>query len=526
MMANPIDLSLAPEQAIARKLRELQENSTYPVAVRKAGGTGTGATGPPGANGATWFSGAAVPSGAEGSNGDFYLRTATDDVYKKATGTWSIVTNIKGEKGETGGTGGTGLTGPQGEDAGINYTFSTTITEANPGVGQWRANNATFTSITKLFINRKAAELMPWFARMVAGGILYFQGAASFATQSFILKAVPALQAGSEWYVIEVEPLGQNGTFTNGMVTNLLYSPPGVTGPKGEAGAAAFPNGTLYVVSTNTTIANPGARFMRLNSATLSAVTQIAFSEKESAEVEVQELLKQVYASTSAVKGYIMLTGSNPTSSWTLYKVTAGVDEGEWQKLTVAYVAGPGGWSGIEGLPVWMTFTRNGDVGPEGPNTAGVWRDVMEGGMISSPALPAGTYLFTRDKEVAAEETGLPLQAEWLDPAAYEVAGKTTQYRIVCSGYTNATAPVTTFRFGLYRITASTGIEAKVKLTKEVLATTVAIAAPLASSLNNGESAAFTAPTKGHFALGCVLSATTAAKSQVILSARLQVRNI
>ena len=79
------------------------------------GATGeTGAPGPAGVNGTVWLSGLGVPASSLGSNGDYYLNIASDDLYNKASGTWTILTNIKGETGETGATGATGATGPQG----------------------------------------------------------------------------------------------------------------------------------------------------------------------------------------------------------------------------------------------------------------------------------------------------------------------------------------------------------------------------------------------------------------------------
>ena len=62
-----------------------------------------GADGLNGEDGNTWYSGSGVPSDGLGVNGDFYLNTATYDVYVKAGGTWgSPALNIKGAKGDTG----------------------------------------------------------------------------------------------------------------------------------------------------------------------------------------------------------------------------------------------------------------------------------------------------------------------------------------------------------------------------------------------------------------------------------------
>ena len=68
-----------------------------------------------GANGATWLSGSGVPDSGLGNDGDYYLDTDTGDVYNKATGTWTVITNIKGEQGEQGPQGIQGPQGPQGE---------------------------------------------------------------------------------------------------------------------------------------------------------------------------------------------------------------------------------------------------------------------------------------------------------------------------------------------------------------------------------------------------------------------------
>jgi len=75
---------------------------------------------PVGGGGSSWLSGSTVPSDTLGSDGDYYLKTDNADVYRKASGTWSIDANIKGIQGDTGPQGpqgikgDTGDTGPQG----------------------------------------------------------------------------------------------------------------------------------------------------------------------------------------------------------------------------------------------------------------------------------------------------------------------------------------------------------------------------------------------------------------------------
>lgn len=86
----------------------------------------TGATGAAGADGSVWRNGSGAPSSGTGVNGDYYLDTATGDVYKKASGSYSVVGNIKGPTGATGATGSTGATGATGAAGPNTVTTSTT----------------------------------------------------------------------------------------------------------------------------------------------------------------------------------------------------------------------------------------------------------------------------------------------------------------------------------------------------------------------------------------------------------------
>lgn len=71
----------------------------------------TGATGSAGSNGtngtdgSVWRSGSGSPSSGLGVNGDYYLDTATNNVYSKASGSYSVVSNIQGATGATGASG-------------------------------------------------------------------------------------------------------------------------------------------------------------------------------------------------------------------------------------------------------------------------------------------------------------------------------------------------------------------------------------------------------------------------------------
>jgi hypothetical protein len=73
-----------------------------------------GVPGDPGTNGAIWYDGSGAPSSGLGVDGDYYLNSDTGDpgigdVYNKISGSWVLVSNIKGVDGSN------GPQGPQGD---------------------------------------------------------------------------------------------------------------------------------------------------------------------------------------------------------------------------------------------------------------------------------------------------------------------------------------------------------------------------------------------------------------------------
>lgn len=71
--------------------------------VGAAGSPGTnGTNGTNGTDGSVWLSGVGVPSSVLGVDGDYYINTSNSDVYKKASGTFTFLLNIKGATGDAG----------------------------------------------------------------------------------------------------------------------------------------------------------------------------------------------------------------------------------------------------------------------------------------------------------------------------------------------------------------------------------------------------------------------------------------
>ncbi|HEY5815534.1 MAG TPA: hypothetical protein VIS95_04250 [Solirubrobacterales bacterium] len=100
----------------------------------------TGTNGTNGADGKTVLSGTTVPGAGLGTNGDFYIRTSTSEIYgPKAAGAWGSPTALKGANGAAGAT---GPTGPEGSPWVAGTAPSEVLLQGTWAVQQYTAAGA------------------------------------------------------------------------------------------------------------------------------------------------------------------------------------------------------------------------------------------------------------------------------------------------------------------------------------------------------------------------------------------------
>lgn len=128
------------------------ENGNY--VVLPAGLNGT--DGADGADGATWYTGSGAPGNGSGVDNDLYLRTSNGDVYKKTSGSWSVVANITGPQGPSGATGAAGATGPAGANGTNGTDGATWITGTGSPVG-YGVNSDLYLDISNGDVYKKTA---------------------------------------------------------------------------------------------------------------------------------------------------------------------------------------------------------------------------------------------------------------------------------------------------------------------------------------------------------------------------------
>lgn len=114
----------------------------------------TGNAGAAGTNGKTLLSGTVIPTGATGTDGDFYLNLTTNLFYgPKASGAWPAGFSIVGPKGDTGNAGTAGTNGTNGNTV---LTVSGTPAAGTGANGDYAYDPATWT-----FYGPKAAGAWP-----------------------------------------------------------------------------------------------------------------------------------------------------------------------------------------------------------------------------------------------------------------------------------------------------------------------------------------------------------------------------
>lgn len=106
----------------------------YKIKIKGTDGT-NGTDGKDGLDGSKWYDGEGIPSSDLGANGDYYLDTATGDVYARADDVWGLRGNIKGASG-SGGDAGDDNAGSGDNTSGDTGDGSGGTGDNNKGVGR------------------------------------------------------------------------------------------------------------------------------------------------------------------------------------------------------------------------------------------------------------------------------------------------------------------------------------------------------------------------------------------------------
>lgn len=266
---------------------------------------------------------------------------------------------------------------------GLAYTFSTsTTTNADPGSGYVRFNNATLSSVTEIAIDDNDANNADLSAYVLTWddvgstdrGTLIIQNRT--APANVVIFTISGASTDESGYTrLAVSYVTHAGSFSANAPLGVTYTKPGATGATGATGSAgtAGANGTdpgirwLFDSST-TTNADPGSGDLRLNNATLASVTEIAisYSSGESGNPSVESFVKAWDDSTTTgTRGTLILKKASAPQNFAIYTITSAITDGTtYGRFTLAHVSSAGTISNTDAVSV--QFSRTGDKGVDG----------------------------------------------------------------------------------------------------------------------------------------------------------------
>jgi hypothetical protein len=300
------------------------------------------------------------------------------------------------------------LRGKTGGGISVQYVFSTTTTDSDPGNGTLRLNQATQNTATVIRADLLDVNGTDWTAALatladststVKGHIRLFSVSDPSHWLLFTVSAV-ASPTGYKNITVSNVASSSSSPFSNGDAVVLSFTRTGDQGSAGSNGTNGTNGsngsngtngldgvnpGTRWLFATSTSMADPSSGNLRFNNATLASATAIAVSANsgESGNPSVLAWLQAFDDSTNTLKGYILVKKVSAPQNFRIYSISALTDNTTWVQLTVAHVAGNGSFSASDVLSV--EFTRAGDAGAGG---GGGSNSIADGRLTLSTGTP------------------------------------------------------------------------------------------------------------------------------------------
>ena len=256
---------------------------------------------------------------------------------------------------------------PAGGDS-AQFTYSTTTTDADPGSGFIRFNNATISSATIAYVDDLEAngtDVVAWVQSFddVTGnatnrGRIRVSKANTLDTWH-VFKINAAITDASGYTKIPLTYIDGAGSLANNDKVFVSFV------ASGEDGAIP---GYLYKFATSTTDGDPGAGILRFDDGTYADVTEIYIDDADANGGATQADTATWGSSTSTIKGFLHIVDINDSSTYARFKVTAAVtDASGYNKITVVHLASNNTFSAADELSVHFTRTGlKGDTGSTG----------------------------------------------------------------------------------------------------------------------------------------------------------------
>lgn len=247
------------------------------------------------------------------------------------------------------------------------FRFLGDVTDTDPGDGCIKFDNATYSSVTKIYIDLQdelATSISDWIDGLTLNGrIRMFKRSDPSAWIDFTLTAITS---ASGYRKLDVTYNDHAGALNNDVGDTVFSFTPGssAVGPTGAAGGVSF----LYTYSTTTTDADPGTGTLRLNNASYASVTQVFIDLLAFGGADVTDFLDSLDDSTNPVKGTIKISAASDQTKWVVFSLTSTTTVAGYRKLVVTYVDHNGALTTTAG-DTMVSWSRAGDAAVLSPQT-------------------------------------------------------------------------------------------------------------------------------------------------------------
>ena len=257
---------------------------------------------------------------------------------------------------------------PAGGDS-AEFQYSTTTSDADPGAGKFRLNNATISSATEMYIDDleyNGTDVSAWVQSWddVSGndtnrGRIRISKTNTLDTW-MVFKVTGAVTDASGYTKVSLVYIDTAGTFADDDRVFISFT------ASGEDGAIP---GYYYKFDTGTSDTDPGAGEIAFNNGTYASATAIYIDDADQNGVTVSTDILTWDDSTSTIRGNLMIYDINDRSTYARFNITgASTDASGYVKLAVTHVASNNTFSAADELSVH--FSRSGNKGDTGSTGA------------------------------------------------------------------------------------------------------------------------------------------------------------
>lgn len=279
---------------------------------------------------------------------------------------WNI-----GLSGPQGVQGVTGAIGPAGL-AGLRFLWSTSTAASDPTSGKIKVNQASAAASTVLHISKIDANVVDVSSMLSQwdDGTSAIKGTLTITDISVLSRLSTFTVSGTltdntTWFTVNISS-GSGVLPPDGALVAVQFTPKGDKGDTGLTGATGVTGGVAinYTFSTITTDSDPGATFLRLNSAVAQNVSTVIRADLvDRVGADVTAVLDTFDDSSSSIKGQIRIFKISNPGVYIVFNVISIASPAGYRNITVVPLASSSANPFIDNDEITLTFSRSGDAG-------------------------------------------------------------------------------------------------------------------------------------------------------------------